>query len=178
TSHRLWWLYVSYGLIGGIGLGFGYIVPVAVLVKWFPDRRGLITGIAVGGFGAGALVTAPVATRLIQTVGVLPTFAYLGTIYLIIAIIASLFMRNPPEGWKPQGWTPSEKQTAQRATHDFVLSEALKAWQWWALWLILFLNTSAGIAVISQEAPIFEELTKPGEIVAAGMVGVASLGNG
>ena len=178
SANKLWWLYLSYGFIGGIGLGLGYIVPVATLVKWFPDRRGLITGIAVGGFGAGALITAPVATRLIQTVGVLPTFAYLGVAYFIIAIIASLFMRNPPEGWQPQGWTPSEKQTAQRATHDFVLSEALKAWQWWALWLILFLNTSAGIAVISQEAPIFEELTKVTALVAGGMVGVASLGNG
>src|SRR6058998_2574520 len=156
-SHSLAWLYISYGLIGGIGLGLGYIVPVAVLVKWFPDKRGLITGIAVGGFGAGALITAPVATRLIQRVGVLSTFAYLGVAYLIVTIISSLFMRNPPEGWQPAGWTPSEKETAQRATHDFVLSEALKAWQWWALWLILFLNTSAGIAIISQEAPIFEE---------------------
>ena len=178
SANKLWWLYLSYGVIGGIGLGLGYIVPVATLVKWFPDRRGLITGIAVGGFGAGALITAPVATRLIQTVGVLPTFAYLGVAYFIIAIIASLFMRNPPEGWQPEGWTPSEKETAQRATHDFVLSEALKAWQWWTLWLILFLNTSAGIAVISQEAPIFEELTKVTALVAGGMVGVASLGNG
>src|SRR5437016_2941446 len=177
-SHSLSWLYLSYGVIGGIGLGLGYIVPVAVLVKWFPDWRGLITGIAVGGFGAGALITAPVATRLIQSVGVLRTFAYLGVAYFIVTIIASLFMRNPPEGWQPEGWTPSEKETAQRATHDFLLSEALKAWQWWALWLILFLNTSAGIAIISQEAPIFEELTKVSAIVAGGMVGVASLGNG
>ncbi|PYK13247.1 MAG: MFS transporter [Verrucomicrobia bacterium] len=178
SANKLWWLYLSYGVIGGIGLGLGYIVPVATLVKWFPDRRGLITGIAVGGFGAGALITAPVATRLIQTVGVLRTFAYLGVAYFIVTIIASLFMRNPPEGWQPEGWTPSEKETAQRATHDFVLSEALKAWQWWALWLILFLNTSAGIAIISQEAPIFEELTKASAIVAGGMVGIASLGNG
>src|SRR6266498_1544339 len=177
-THRLSWLYLTYGVVGGIGLGLGYIVPVATLVKWFPDRRGLITGIAVGGFGAGALITAPVATRLIQTVGVLPTFAYLGVAYFIIVIIASLFMRNPPEGWQPEGWTPSEKQSAERATHDFVLSEALKTWQWWALWLILFLNTSAGIAIISQEAPIFEELTKVTALVAGGMVGVASLGNG
>src|SRR5262245_61431499 len=82
-SHSLGWLYVSYGVIGGIGLGLGYIVPIAVLVKWFPDRRGLITGIAVGGFGAGALITAPLATRLIQSVGVLHTFAYLGIAYLV-----------------------------------------------------------------------------------------------
>jgi MFS transporter, OFA family, oxalate/formate antiporter len=100
-SHNLLWLYLSYGVIGGIGLGLGYIVPVAVLVKWFPDRRGLITGIAVGGFGAGALITAPVATRLIQGVGVLSTFAYLGIAYLIVTVVTGLFMRNPPDGWKP-----------------------------------------------------------------------------
>ena len=138
-THSLAWLYISYGLIGGIGLGLGYIVPVAVLVKWFPDKRGLITGIAVGGFGAGALITAPVATRLIQSVGVLSTFAYLGIGYFIITIIAGMFMQNPPEGWQLEGWKPSALQTSQRAGHDFVLSEALKTWQWWALWLLLFL---------------------------------------
>jgi len=178
SANKLWWLYLSYGFIGGIGLGLGYIVPVATLVKWFPDRRGLITGIAVAGFGAGALITAPVAARLIQIVGVLPTFAYLGVAYFIIAIIASLFMRNPPEGWQPEGWTPSAKQTAERAARDYVLSEALKKWQWWALWLILFLNVSAGIAVISQEGPIFQEITGVSAVVAGGMVGIASLGNG
>src|SRR5437016_13736407 len=87
SAINLWWVYLSYGFIGGIGLGLGYIVPVATLVKWFPDRRGLITGIAVGGFGAGALITAPVASRLIQTIGVLPTFAYLGVGYFIVAVI-------------------------------------------------------------------------------------------
>jgi OFA family oxalate/formate antiporter-like MFS transporter len=176
-SHNLWWLYLSYGLIGGIGLGLGYIVPVAVLVKWFPDRRGLITGIAVGGFGAGALITAPVATRLIQSVGVLSTFAYLGIGYLIVTIISGSFIQNPPDGWKPEGWSPTARETSERAGHDFVLSEALKTWQWWALWLLLFLNTCAGISVISQEAPIFQELTKVSAVVAAGMVGIASLGN-
>jgi MFS transporter, OFA family, oxalate/formate antiporter len=176
-THNLSWLYISYGLIGGIGLGLGYIVPVAVLVKWFPDRRGLITGIAVGGFGAGALITAPVATRLIQSVGVLSTFAYLGIAYLIVTIIAGSFMQNPPDGWKPEGWSPTASQTSQRAGHDFMLSEALKTWQWWALWLLLFLNTCAGISVISQEAPIFQELTGASAIVAASMVGLASIGN-
>src|SRR5437764_1623557 len=177
SANKLWWLYLSYGFIGGIGLGLGYIVPVAVLVKWFPDRRGLITGIGVGGFGAGALITAPVATRLIQSVGVLPTFAYLGVGYFIVAVIAALFMQNPPEGWQLEGWTATEKQTSERVSKDYILSEALKTWQWWIMWLILFLNVCAGIAVISQEAPIFQELTKVTAIVAAGMVGIASLGN-
>ena len=177
SAHKLWWLYLSYGLIGGIGLGFGYIVPIAVLVKWFPDRRGLITGIAVGGFGAGALITAPVATRLIQSVGVLTTFAYLGIAFLIVTVIAGYFMQNPPEGWKPAGWTPTATEVSQRSKTDYTLAQALKTWQWWALWMLLFLNTSAGISLISQEAPVFQELGKVTAIVAGGMVGIVSLGN-
>src|SRR5438067_8978098 len=176
-THSLAWLYISYGLIGGIGLGLGYIVPVAVLVKWFPDKRGLITGIAVGGLGACALMTAPVATRLTQSVGVLTTFAYLGIAFLIVKVVTGLFMRNPPDGWKPEGWTATASQTSHRAGHDFTLSEALKTWQWWALWLLLFLNTCAGISIISQEAPLFQELAGVTAVVAASMVGLASIGN-
>ena len=177
SANRLWWLYLSYGLIGGVGLGFGYIVPVAVLVKWFPDRRGLITGIAVGGFGAGALITAPLATRLIQNIGVLPTFGWLGIGYMVVTMATGFFMQNPPDGWKPVGWTPSALQSAQRARTDYSLGGALGTWQWWALWFLLFLNTSAGISLISQEAPIFQELTKVTAFAAAGMVGVVSIGN-
>jgi OFA family oxalate/formate antiporter-like MFS transporter len=177
SADKLWWLYLSYGLIGGVGLGFGYIVPISVLVKWFPDRRGLITGIAVAGFGAGALVTAPVATHLIQSVGVLQTFAYLGVGYLVATMATGFFMRNPPDGWKPAGWVPSTTQTRQRAAKDYTLSGALGTWQWWALWVLLFLNTSAGISLISQESPIFQELSKASAIAAAGMVGIASIGN-
>src|ERR1700674_1173353 len=88
AAHKLWWLYLTYGVMGGTGLGMGFVVPVAVLVKWFPERRGLITGIAVGGFGAGALISAPLASRLLQTVGVLPAFAYLGIGYLIVTVIS------------------------------------------------------------------------------------------
>src|SRR6202142_2474211 len=177
SADKLWWLYLSYGLIGGIGLGFGYIVPISVLVKWFPDRRGLITGIAVAGFGAGALITAPVATHLIQSVGVLQTFAYLGVGYLIVTMATGFFMQNPPDGWKPEGWVPSTTQTRQRAAKDYTLGDALKTWQWWALWELLFLNTSAGISLISQESPIFQELSKASAIVAASMLGIASIGN-
>ena len=177
SANKLWWLYLSYGVIGGIGVGLAYIVPIAVLVKWFPDRRGLITGIAVGGFGAGALVVAPLATRLIQSVGVLHTFEYLGIVYLVVTIGAGFFMQNPPAGWKPEGWAPSVTQTTQRAAQDFTLGGALKTWQWWALWLLLFLNTSAGISIISQESPMFQEIGRASAIVAAGMVGIASIGN-
>jgi OFA family oxalate/formate antiporter-like MFS transporter len=177
SDHKLWWLYLSYGVIGGIGLGFCYIVPVAVLVKWFPDRRGLITGIAVGGFGAGALVTAPLATRLIQSVGVLPTFAYLGVAFLVVTVVSGYFMQNPPEGWAPKGWTLAATKSSQRSSRDYTLGEALRTWQWWALWLLLFLNTSAGISVISQESPLFQELAGVAAVAAASMVGVASIGN-
>ncbi len=176
AANGLWVLYLTYGLIGGIGLGFAYIVPVAVLVKWFPDRRGFITGVAVGGFGAGALITAPVATHLMASFGVLHTFALLGIAYTVLGVFASLFMRNPEKDWKPEGWEPSAALTAQRAANH-TLREALRTWQWWALWLILFLNTSAGISLISQESPVFQELAKVSVIVAAGMVGIVSIGN-
>jgi OFA family oxalate/formate antiporter-like MFS transporter len=123
------------------------------------------------------LITAPVATRLIQTVGVLHTFAFLGAAFLIVTVIWGSFMQNPPEGWKPEGWNPTASQVSQRAKREYTLGEALRTWQWWALWLLLFLNTSAGISVISQEAPIFQELARVSAVVAAGMVGVVSLGN-
>ena len=177
SDHKLWWLYLTYGVIGGIGVGFSYIVPVAVLVKWFPDRRGLITGIAVGGFGAGALITAPVATRLIQSVGVLSTFAYLGIAYLLVTVVSGYFMQNPPEDWKPEGWTANGMRAARRSSREYTLGEALRTWQWWALWLLLFLNTSAGISIISQESPLFQELGRVSAVAAASMVGVASIGN-
>ena len=178
SGNGLLWLYLTYGLIGGVGLGFAYIVPISVLVKWFPDRRGLMTGIAVGGFGAGALVTAPVATSLISSVGVLHTFAYLGIAYLIVAVISAYFLQNPPDGWLPEGWKPAEKTKSQKADDNgFTLGGALKTWQWWALWVLLFLNTSAGISIISQEAPMFQEFGKVTVIVAASMVGIVSIGN-
>jgi MFS transporter, OFA family, oxalate/formate antiporter len=177
SDHRLWWLYLTYGVIGGTGVGLSYIVPVAVLVKWFPDRRGLITGVAVGGFGLGALVTAPLATRLIQSVGVLSTFAYLGVVDLVVTVGSGYFMQNPPQGWRPEGWIPTKSEVAQRSSRDYTLGSALRTWQWWALWLLLFLNTSAGISVISQEAPLFQELARVSAVIAASMVGVASIGN-
>lgn len=177
SYHGLWWLYLTYGVIGGIGLGFAYIVPISVLVKWFPDRRGLMTGIAVGGFGVGALIVAPIASSLIHSIGVLQTFSYLGISYFIASVAASFFLQNPPDGWLPVGWTPVQKQQGLNSTKVFTLGGALKTWQWWALWLLLFLNTSAGISIISQEAPMFQEFGKVSIQVAAGMVGVVSIGN-
>jgi OFA family oxalate/formate antiporter-like MFS transporter len=175
---RLWWMYGSYGLLGGIGLGLGYIVPVATLVKWFPDRRGMITGIAVAGFGAGALITAPVATRLIAGTGAPATFAVLGVVYLIAVVAAGLVMKNPPAGYVPPGWTPSAAQQQQRATRSLTLAEALGTWQWYGMWAVLFLNVTAGIAIISQAAPMAEEITGVDAVAAAGLVGAISIANG
>jgi OFA family oxalate/formate antiporter-like MFS transporter len=178
SAHKLWLLYLSYGVIGGLGLGLGYIVPVAVLVKWFPERRGLITGIAVAGFGAGALVAAPVAGKLMQSVGLMPTFAYLGVAYGIVAVLGALFMQNPPEGWHPAGWQPTAAQLSQRCSRDFTLGEALRTWQWWALCGLLSINTMAGLSVVSQAAPIFQEIGKVSAVTAAALVGVISIANG
>jgi OFA family oxalate/formate antiporter-like MFS transporter len=175
---RLWWLYLSYGVMAGTGLGLGYIVPVATLVKWFPDRRGMITGIAVAGFGAGALITAPVATRLIGRVGALNTFAILGIVYFIAVTGAGSFMRNPPDGYRPPQWTPSGEQQKQHSERSFTLGEAIKSWQWYGLWSLLFLNTTAGIAIISQAAPMAQEIAGATAAQAAGMVGIISIANG
>ena len=178
SAHRLWWLYLTYGVIGGTGLGTGYIVPITVLVKWFPDRRGLITGIAVAGFGAGALFSAPAAGWLIQHVGLMPTFAYLGFAYAIVAIAAGAFMQNPPEGWKPDGWAPSASQISQRSDRDYTLGQALSTWQWWAICFLMSINTMSGLSIVTQASPIFQEIGKASVATAAFLVGVMALGNG
>lgn len=171
-------MYLSYGVLGGIGLGLGYIVPVATLIKWFPDRRGMITGIAVAGFGAGALVTAPVAQRLIPSVGLPNTFAILGLAYLVLVTGSALCMTNPPDGYRPDGWQPPATGQTSRAARDYTLGEALRSWQWYALWAVLFLNTSAGISIISQASPMAQEMTGVTAAAAAGLVGIISIANG
>jgi OFA family oxalate/formate antiporter-like MFS transporter len=178
SAHRLWWLYLTYGVIGGIGLGMGYIVPIAVLVKWFPDHRGLITGIAVAGFGAGALFSAPAAGWLILHVGLMPTFAYLGVAYALVAVASGAFMQNPPEGWKPAGWTPSTLQVSQRSDRDYTLGQALRTWQWWAICVLMSINTMSGLSIVTQASPIFQEMGKATVATAAFLVGVMAIGNG
>ena len=177
SDHGLWVLYLSYGILGGAGIGLGYIVPIATLVKWFPDRRGFITGVAVAGFGAGALVTAPIATRLIQSIGVLPTFAWLGAASLALVMGSALLMRDPPAGWRPAGWQPVSGTTSVAAS-NYTLRQALAAWQWYALWLVLFLNVSAGISIISQASPMTQEITGVNAALAATMIGIISIANG
>ena len=178
SADHLYWLYFSYGFLAGTGLGLGYIVPVATLVKWFPDRRGMITGIAVAGFGAGALITAPIASPLIVRVGVMRTFAILGVVYFLVVTIPAFFMQDPPTNHRPAGWAPSATQQRQRSSRTYTLRESMRTWQWYALWALLFLNTSAGISIISQAAPMAQEITGATAAAAAGLVGIISIANG
>jgi OFA family oxalate/formate antiporter-like MFS transporter len=178
SAHKLWLLYLTYGVIGGTGLGMGYVVPIAVLVKWFPDRRGFITGLAVAGFGMGSLFSAPAAGWLMKHAGLMPTFAYLGGAYAIIAIAAGFFMENPPEGWKPEGWTPTAAQVSQRSDRDYGLGEALGTWQWWAICLLMSVNTMSGLSIISQASPILQEMGKSSAETAALLVGIIAIFNG
>ena len=170
-------LYLTYGLLGGIGIGLGYIVPVATLIKWFPDKRGFITGIAVAGFGGGAFVTAFIAKYLVSSVGVFSAFAILGIIYLVMVVGAALFMRNPPEGWRPEGWEPDTTERSDRSGIDYDLGGVLRTWQWYALWALLFLNVTAGISLITEAAPMAEEVAGVNATVAAGLVSIISIAN-
>lgn len=171
-------LYIAYGVIAGAGLGLGYIVPIATLVRWFPDKRGMITGLAVAGFGAGALVTAPIANTLMSRVGVARTFEVLGLAYLAIVFACAFWMRNPLTETGPGRYGAAHMPLGVAAPPDFSFRQALGTWQWYALWLTLFLNTSAGIAIISQAAPMAQEISNVTAARAAELVGFISIANG
>src|ERR687893_1370200 len=177
ADNSLTLLYLTYGLIAGAGIGLGYIVPVATLIKWFPDKRGFITGIAVAGFGGGAFVTAFIARGLVASSGPFSAFAILGVIYLIMVLGAAMFIRNPPEGWRPEGWEPDTTERSDRSGVDYDLSGVLRTWQWYALWALLFLNVTAGISLITEAAPMAEEIAGVSATVAAGLVSIISVGN-
>ena len=171
-------LYLTFGIIGGIGIGLGYIVALAMLIKWFPDRRGFITGLAVAGFGAGALITSPVAAALITSVGLGSTFLYLGIAYLVVIVIVAQFFRAAPEGYAPAGWTPSTRQQGDRSKREYTLLEALRLPRWYVLWLILALNVTAGAALISVASPLAQKFTGVGAVTAALLVSVIGIFNG
>jgi OFA family oxalate/formate antiporter-like MFS transporter len=170
-------LYLTYGVLGGVGLGLGYIVPLAVLIGWFPDRRGFITGLAVAGFGLGALVTGPLATELVKTFGIQLTFIALGAAYLVIVAVAAQFMRSAPENYQPAGWTPPVQQALTSAA-QMTLPQALRSPHWYFLWLMLALNVTAGSALISVAVPLTEEWLQVSSGFAAVTVCLISLFNG
>jgi MFS family permease len=162
--HQLWMLWIGSGVIGGIGLGLGYISPVSTLIKWFPDRRGMATGMAIMGFGGGALIGAPLANNLMahfagpETVGVWQTFAVMGVIYFVFMMGGALAYRVPPAGWQPEGWVPTSASSGMITSRDVDLKDAHKTPQFWMIWIVLCFNVSAGIGVLYVASPILQEV--------------------
>ncbi|GAA0806425.1 L-lactate MFS transporter [Spirilliplanes yamanashiensis] len=179
SADQLWLLVLTYGVLGGIGLGAAYITPIAMLAKWFPDKRGLITGIAVAGFGFGAVITAPVAKALLNGTDDKPSvFLPLGIAYLVAAAAGAALFRNPPAGYRVPGFEPAKAGPAVAGTRVYTLSEALRTPQWYLLTAILALNTACGIALISQAADAAQTVAGASAATAAGLVGVLGLFNG
>jgi len=170
-------LYLSFGVLGGIGVGLGYIVALAMLIKWFPERRGFITGLAVAGFGGGALITGPTAAALIKSVGVGNTFLYLGIAYLVVIVIVAQFFRTAPDGYAPAGWTPSARQRADRSVREYTLPEAFRLPRWYVLWFILALNVTAGAALISVASPLAQKFTGVDALTASLLVSTIAIFN-
>ncbi|GGP26252.1 MFS transporter [Silvimonas amylolytica] len=182
---QLWMLYLGYGVIGGIGLGLGYVSPVSTLIKWFPDRRGMATGLAIMGFGGGAMIGAPLAVTLMDkfktatTPGIAETFVVMGLIYTLSMLIGAFTVRLPAPDWKPEGFV--EKQDPKKlASHVYVDADtALKTPQFWLMWAVLCLNVTAGIGVLGQASLMIQEVFK-GSVsaaAAAGFVGLLSIFN-
>ena len=174
-------LYLFYGVFGGIGLGLGYITPVSTLVKWFPDKRGLATGLAIMGFGFAALISSPLIVYLISAVGIANTFFIMGSVYFIIIFFSSLYLAPPPKDWMPQGFDASEASGKKKVKQDLsqlTANEAVKTKRFWYLWLMLFINISCGIAIISVASPMAQEYAGMTVVAAATMVGIMGLFNG
>lgn len=169
---------ITYGVIGGAGVAFGYVTPIAATVKWFPDKKGLTVGIAVSGFGFGAFVFTPIAVKLIKSVGVSQAFLYLGVIFLICVGALAQILRNPPPGYKPEGWTPPPpKPGGVKASRDWAATEAIKTPTFWTLWFAFLGNAGVGLMVISLIAPYAKSLGMSAE-TAAYMIGFLSIANG
>lgn len=174
----LWLLYVGYGVLGGIGLGIGYITPVSTLVKWFPDRRGMATGLAIMGFGFAAMIASPVMRALIDAVGIPNTFFILGTIYFVVMLASSLYLEKPPEGYVPPGVVIEETKTASTDLAQLTANEAIKTKRFYFLWLMLFINVTCGIAILAVASPMGVEIAGLSTGAAAIMVGIMGVFNG
>ncbi|WP_431802392.1 L-lactate MFS transporter [Halobacillus andaensis] len=172
---------LTYGLASGLGLGIGYISPVSTLVKWFPDRRGLATGLAVLGFGTGALITAPLAASLMSAVGIANTFYILGLTYFVFITLGASYIAPPPEGWMPAGMKKdmaSGKKVFKKDLQQLTSKEAVKTRRFWLLWIMMLINTTAGIMMISVASPMAQEVVGLSAAAAATMVGIMGIFNG
>ena len=185
SIHQLWIVYLGYGVLGGIGLGLGYISPVSTLIKWFPDRPGMATGMAIMGFGGGAMIASPLSVWLMRTfstpthVGVAGTFVVLGIVYAIFMLVGSAIVRVPAPGWKPEGFVPAVQATKLVTNRDVYVYQALKTPQFWLIWIVLCMNVTAGIGVLGQASAMSQEMF-PGRVTAAaagGFVGLLSIFN-
>jgi MFS family permease len=190
--HNLWLLYFGYGFVGGIGLGIGYISPVSTLIKWFPDRKGVATGMAIMGFGGGAMIGSPLAANLMTHFkasapqGVAPTFIVMGIIYLLFMQFGVWTIRVPADDWKPAGYVPSQEHDALITTANVSADNAIKTPQFWLLWVVLLCNVTAGIGVLETASPLIQETFSDAAMgvgkgvtaaAAAGFVGLLSLFN-
>ncbi|KGM11508.1 MFS transporter [Cellulomonas bogoriensis 69B4 = DSM 16987] len=181
---QLWIVYLGYGVLGGIGLGIGYISPVSTLIKWFPDRPGLATGLAIMGFGGGAMVASPLTVRLLDAYGatpaeaLVPTMLTLAAIYAVLMTAGAVVIRVPAPGWKPEGWTPKPKKNAMQTQNDVRVAKAVRTPQFYLLWIVLFTNVTAGIGILEQASPMIQDFfTSVTPATAAGFVGLLSLAN-
>ncbi len=185
AQHQLWLLYLGYGALGGCGLGIGYISPVSTLIKWFPDRPGMATGLAIMGFGGGALIAAPMSVALMDyfksesSNGVLQAFVTMGIVYFIYMSIGAIVVRVPADDWKPAGWVAPVKPVKLVTTANVEVNTAFRTRQFWLLWGVLCMNVTAGIGVLGQASPMIQEMFS-GRVSAkagASFVGLLSLFN-
>ncbi|RCS97686.1 MFS transporter [Brevibacterium aurantiacum] len=186
---QLWLVYLGYGVIGGIGLGIGYISPVSTLMKWFPDRPGLATGLAIMGFGGGALIASPMSNQLMSlygggpepenlVAGLTPTFVTLGIVYAVVIAAGAFVIRVPHPEWTPKNFDPAKATTKpMQTTGNVSVRNAIRTPQFWLLWVVLFLNVTAGIGILENAAPMIQSYFGITAAAAAGFVGLLSIGN-
>ncbi len=178
--HQLWVIYLGYGVLGGCGLGLGYISPVSTLVKWFPDRPGMATGMAIMGFGGGAFIGSNLSLLLMNTfksatsTGVAESFLALGVIYFCYMLFGSFIIRVPAEGWKPEGYVAPTQPRRMITTANVLVSQAVRTPQFWLLWVVLCFNVTAGIGILEQASPMIQEMF-PGKVMAAAAGGFVAL---
>ena len=181
--HQIALIYLGYGVLGGIGLGIGYISPVSTLIKWFPDRPGMATGMAIMGFGGGAIIGSPLGKALMDrfksetSVGVWQTFVIMGILYLCLMIFGAFIVRVPAPGWQPQGYIPSTQPQKLVTTANVTADNAIKTRQFWLLWIVLCTNVTAGIGVLSQASPMIQEMFGVNADAGAGFIVLLSLFN-